>query len=172
MLFFLNRYELPALHAGLVTPSSPRMAGSDRGRGEEVNGSEVVIPSPPRIRPSSMTTPDIHQEDPPPIPQVNSDDRSAFTGPTAPLSSTHFTPESDQQSLLPPAYPGLMRSYAVAASTSLQSIRSLGSIQSSTSLAAERIASPNFIFQGGYSFDDSGMGDGEEDSYIARVTSH
>ena len=159
MLFFWNRYELPALHAGLITPQSPRMTrlAMDRDRiGGEVNG----IASPPRIQPSSRSMPHtMHHQEPPPIPQISSlDDRS-----------THdFTPQSSQQSLLPP-----MRSYVAVASSSLQSIRSLASIQSLTSLAAADRSSPNFIFQGGYGFNDSpGEGDdSEEDSYIARVTS-
>ena len=174
MLFFWNRYELPALHAGLITPQSPRMArlGVDRGResSDEVNNGII---SPPRIQPS-LIMPRLHQGQPPQMPRVSSlDDRSTYTAPTAPLSSTiDFTPQSDQQHLLPPSYPGPMRSYIAAASTSLQSIRSLASIPSSSSLAAERTTSPNFIFQGGYSFNDSeGVGDGEEDSYIARVMS-
>lgn len=178
MLFFWNRYELPALHAGLITPTSPRMArlGEDRGRigVDEINR---VIASPPRIQPSTVQMRhNIHDQHPPSIPRVaDLDDHSTFTAPTAPLSSMgtsiDFTPLSDQQSLLPPSYPGPVRSYAVAASTSLQSIRSLASIQSSSSLA-ER-SSPNLIFQGGFSFNESeGPGEGEdEDSYMARVMS-
>ena len=114
-----------------------------------------------------------HHPEPPQIPRMTSlDDRSHPTLPTAPMSSTiDFTPLSDQQSLLPPSYPGAMRSYVAAASTSLQSIRSLASIQSLASLAAER-TSPNVIFQGGYGFTDpGGTGDeSEEDSYMARVS--
>jgi hypothetical protein len=55
------------------------------------------------------------------------------------------------------------------ASTSLQSLQSFASVQSSSSLAAlaaERAASPNLIFQGGY---EEEAGDSEEDSYIARL---
>eukprot|EP00581_Thalassiosira_minuscula_P001452 CAMPEP_0183748370 /NCGR_PEP_ID=MMETSP0737-20130205/67730_1 /TAXON_ID=385413 /ORGANISM="Thalassiosira miniscula, Strain CCMP1093" /LENGTH=1003 /DNA_ID=CAMNT_0025984093 /DNA_START=618 /DNA_END=3630 /DNA_ORIENTATION=- len=185
MLFFWNRYELPALHAGLITPQSPRMMMSlgvaDTGgrentsEGVMVNGNMII--SPPRIRPSVV------QGQIPPMPRVsnsspdNDDDRSASsTVPTAPLSSImDFTPQSEQQNLLPQSYSGPMRSYIAAASTSLQSIRSLASIQSSSSLVAAegRTTSPNFIFQGAYSFHDSeGVdNDGEEDSFIARVMS-
>ncbi|KAL7538874.1 hypothetical protein ACHAXR_012324 [Thalassiosira sp. AJA248-18] len=168
MLFFWNRYELPALHAGLVSPQSPRMARLGMDRVGEANG---AIVSPPRIQPSSMQVPRLHNQQPPSIPRVSDlDGSSTFTAPTVPLSSTiDFTPQSDQQSLLNPSYPSAMRSYVAVASTSLLSIRSMASIQSSSSLAAER-NSPNFIFQGGYNFNDSeGVGDGEEDSYIARV---
>ena len=172
MIFFWNRYELPALHAGLITPQSPRMArlGMDRGFGEANDG---AIYSPPRIQPAQMQVPRLDAQ-PPQIPRVSDLDggTSTYTAPTAPLSYTiDFTPQSDQQSLLTPSYAtGAMRSYVAAASTSLQSIRSLASIQSSTSLAAGR-NSPNFIFQGAYSFEtsDQGIGDGEEDSFIARV---
>ncbi|KAL3815506.1 hypothetical protein ACHAXA_006203, partial [Cyclostephanos tholiformis] len=162
MLFFWNRYELPALHAGLITPQSPRMArlGMDRGRveGEENN----VVVSPPRIRPLSLQFPNLD------------DDRSSITAPTAPLSDlVEFTPRSDTQSLLLHSYPGPMRSYVAAASTSLQSIRSMASFQSLTSLAGGR-TSPNFIFEGGYNFTDhsGGVGDdSEEDSYTQRIMS-
>lgn len=155
MLFFWNRYELPALHAGLITPQIPRMAGlMERGRlANELIGEQRQP----------------QYQAPPPIPRVPilGDDHTSATAPTAPLSSTvDFTPQSDQQSLLPPSYPGPLRTFA-----SLQSIRSLASIQSLPSIAAER-TSPNFIFQGGYIFNDSGGAgdDSEEDSYIARVT--
>ena len=175
MLFFWNRYELPALHAGLITPQSPRMArlGMDRGRVEgEGNG---VVVSPPRIRqPLSLQFPNLQHQQLPPIPRVPSldDDRSSVTAPTAPLSDlADFTPRSDTQSLLLHSYPGPMRSYVAAASTSLQSIRSMASLQSLTSLAGGR-TSPNFIFEGGYNFTDhsGGVGDdSEEDSYTQRI---
>lgn len=169
MLFFWNRYELPALHAGLITPQSPRMARIGMNRVGEANGG--AISSPPRIQPASLQVQHLLHQHPPPIPRVaDLDANSNFTAPTAPLSSMiDFTPLSDQQSLLPPTYPGPMRSYIAAASNSLQSIRSMASIQSSSSLAAER-NSPNLIFQGTFSFNDSEvLGDGEEDSFIARV---
>ena len=101
-------------------------------------------------------------------------DNCSVTAPTAPLSDFFdFTPRSDSQSQLPPSYPGPMRSYVAVASTSLQSIRSMASIQSLTSLAGGR-TSPNFIFEGGYNFSDhsEGVGDeSEEDSYTQRVMS-
>ena len=57
MLFFWNRYELPALHAGLITPQSPRMTsagvggvGINDGGGDAVRGPG----SPPQI-PHMMT---------------------------------------------------------------------------------------------------------------------
>mmetsp|Transcript_22084 Transcript_22084/g.48024 ORF Transcript_22084/g.48024 Transcript_22084/m.48024 type:complete len:741 (-) Transcript_22084:255-2477(-) len=175
MLFFLNRYELPALHAGLITAQSPRMARLEMNRGRVGGEANGAIPTPPRIQPVGVRN--IQHLHPPSMPLASSlDDRSSVTAPTAPLSSTiDFTPESDQQTLLSPSYSGPMRSYVAAASTSLQSMRSLASIQSLSlaSVAAGR-TSPNFIFQGGYSFNDSGgVGDdSEEDSYIARVTSY
>mmetsp|Transcript_18222 Transcript_18222/g.32917 ORF Transcript_18222/g.32917 Transcript_18222/m.32917 type:complete len:195 (+) Transcript_18222:437-1021(+) len=188
MLFFWNRYELPALHAGLISSQSPRMARLGEGsRRRESRDGEVSndILSPPRIQPS-RSIPRLHHDHhhPPRIPQFSSsDDRSNYTLPTVPLSSTidfTITTQSDQPTLLPPSYHnhGPMRSYIAAASTSLQSIRSLASIQSSSSLVAataERTTSPNFIFQGGYHFNDSEgaeVEDGEEDSYIARVMSN
>ena len=180
MIFFWNRYELPALHAGLITPQNPRMVrwGMDGG-GERVNSNTVNIVSPPRIQPESLpTVPSMPRTlQPPQIPHASSldDQRSNFTAPTAPLSSTiDFTPNSEQQSILHPPYSGPMRSYVAAASTSLQSIRSLASIQSFSSLAGADRTSPNLIFHGGYSFNDSVGGgdvDSEEDSYIARVSS-
>jgi len=171
MLFFLNRYELPALHSGLITPHIPRMVrlGSYGVEGGRFGGEAAE--SPPRIHPSYQPMPTTMQhQDPPPIPRVTSLDEpsSHRTAPTAPLtltSSVDLTPQSGSR--LPP-----MRSYVAAASSSLQSIRSLTSIQSLTSLAAADRSSPNFIFQGGYGFSDSGVGEeSEEDSYIARVTS-
>ena len=173
MIFFWNRYELPALHAGLITSQIPRMSrlGMEIARVDgEVNG---MIPSPPRLQSFSQIMINTqHIDPPPPIPHVSSaDDRSPFTALTAPLSSTFdITPHSDQQSMLfPPTYPGPMRSYVAAASTSLQSIRSFASIQSLASTAAGR-DSPNLMFVG---FNDSGgVGDdSEDDSYIARVMS-
>lgn len=167
MLFFWNRYELPALHAGLITPQSPRMARFGEERGRETDEANNRIVSPPRIQPA-LAAPQSHQNHPPEIPLISSLGDPSNTLPTAPLSYTSdFTPQSDQAILLPP-----MRSYIAAASTSLQSIRSLASIQSSSSFPPERTTSPNFIFQGGYIFNDpEGSGDGEEDSYIARVMS-
>ena len=161
MLFFCNRYEFPALHAGLITPHSPRM--------------ERSVASPPRIHPSSLSLPhNVQLHQPPPIQRIYGlDERSSHTLPTAPMSSTiDFTPQSDQSTLLPPSYPGAMRSYVVAASTSLQSIRSIASIQSLASIAAERTTSPNVIFQGGYGINDLGEveDESEEDSYMARVS--
>ena len=185
MLFFLNRYELPALHAGLVSPQSPRQSpriarvGEDPGRGD---GETRGVVSPPQIQPAGVHMPQLNHDHQPPqipiMPRISStspDDGSNLTAPTEPLSSrsTDLTPQSEQQSLLlPPMQHGTMR----YASTSLQSIRSLAFIQSNaSSLAAQRTASPNFIFQGGYDFaaDAGALGDGEgeEDSYIARVMS-
>lgn len=177
MLFFWNRYELPALHAGLVTPQSPRMARfGEEGAAE--GGATNGAASPPGTEPALIN------DHLPPMPNIrrmpNARTRSedtgstGSTGPTAPMTvDFSVTPlsMSDQQSLLPPSYPGPMRSYIAAASTSLQSIRSLASIQSSTSLAGDHRASPNFIFQPGLSFNDCNEdeGEGEEDSYIARV---
>ena len=62
-----------------------------------------------------------------------------------------------------------MRSAVAAASTSLQSIRSLASIHSLTSLSlAER--TPNLLFHGGHNLNDSIDMDGEDDSYSARIS--
>lgn len=175
MIFFWNRYELPALHAGLITPQIPRMPRLGMERILVDGGANGMILSPPRLQSFSQLMINTQPIEPlPAIPPASSaDDRSPFTAPTAPLSSTFdITPHSDQQSLFPPTYPGPMRSYVAAASTSLQSIRSFASIQSLVSNAAGR-DSPNLIFQGGYSFNDSGSvgGDSEDDSYIARVMS-
>ena len=65
-----------------------------------------------------------------------------------------------------------MRSAVNAASTSLQSIRSLASMQSLTSLAERRVShSPNLIFHGGYNLNDSDSlhTNEDDDSYTARV---
>ena len=182
MIFFLNRYELPALHSGLITPQSPR-------RGSMGNGdANVNVVTPSRIQPASLPViprmPNNNSRQPPQIPRVSSlydpvIGSSNMTAPTAPLSITtatiDFTPNSDQQTLLPQPYSNPMRSYFNAASTSLQSIRSLASMQSLSSSIADR-TSPNLIFHGGYNFfsDNSGGGDdenSEDDSYIARVRS-
>ena len=186
MLFFWNRYELPAVHAGLITPQSPRMLrlGIDRDSGVEGEGNtgRAVPPSPSRIQSSYLQMPVLqrHQQHPRlnVIPRMNSDDddRSSVTAPTVPLSTTArssrlsrtddssndlLTPDSNPQlSLLfaAPSYPGPMRSYVAAASTSLQSIRSMASFHSLTSLAGGR-TSPNYIFEGGYNYGDNSEGD-------------
>ena len=188
MLFFWNRYELPAVRAGLITPQSPRMLrlGIDRDRGVEGEGNtgRAVPPSPSRIQSSYLQMPVLqrHQQHPRlnVIPRMNSDDddRSSVTAPTVPLSTTArssrlsrtddssndlLTPDSNnpQSSLLfaaAPSYPGPMRSYVAAASTSLQSIRSMASFHSLTSLAGGR-TSPNYIFEGGYNYGNNSEGD-------------
>ncbi|KAL3802775.1 hypothetical protein HJC23_007552 [Cyclotella cryptica] len=146
MLFFLNRYELPAIHAGLITPEMPRMM-----RIHDVNNVNVR----PRIA-HSAHVPDDHQT-------------SGNTAPTEPLSSPTtdlYTPISEQRAMLPPI-PGPMRSYVAAASSSLQSIRSLASIQSLSSLA-DRASSPNWLY--GFTNNSNGVTDSEdEDSYMAYV---
>ena len=130
ILFFWNRYELPALHAGLITSQSPRASTGPVERGGWINihnnniggGTETTVPS------TFMTQPY----------QVNE------------LGSP-------------------MRSAVAAASTSLQSIRSLASIHSLTSLSlAER--TPNLLFHGGHNLNDSIDTDGEDDSYSARIS--
>lgn len=188
MLFFWNRYELPAVHAGLITPQSPRMLrlGVDRDNrgveGGEGTTGRVVPPSPSRIQSSYLQMPVLqrHQQQQQPrlnvIPRMNSDDddRSSVTAPTVPLSTTArssrmsrtdssndlLTPDSNPQSslLFTTSYPGPMRSYVAAASTSLQSIRSMASFHSLTSLAGGR-TSPNYIFEGGYNYGDNSEGD-------------
>ena len=163
MLFFWNRYELPALHAGLVTPQSPRMV---RWETDQVDG--TAAPG----NPPSPIMPRLHRELPSPTARATSvNNRSSDTATTEPIPSTiDSTPPSEQQHFLRPSYSGSMRSFAAVASTSLQSLQSLASIPSSSSLIADRTTSPNLIFQGGYNFNDSGhSGDGEEDSYLARV---
>jgi hypothetical protein len=146
MLFFLNRYELPAVHAGLITPEMPRMM-----RVREFNSVNVQ----PRMRRSA------------PVPDDNQ--TTANTILTEPLSSPTvdlYTPLSEQRTMLPPI-PGPMRSYVAAASSSLQSIRSLASIQSLSSLA-DRASSPNWLY--GFTSNATGVADSEdEDSYMAYV---
>lgn len=186
MLFFWNRYELPAVHAGLITPQSPRMLrlGIDRGVEMEGNTSRLVPQSPSRIQSSYLQMPVLqrHQQQPRlnVIPRMNSDDdddRSSVTAPTVPLSTTArssrlsrtdssndlLTPDSNPQSslLFAAPYPGPMRSYVAAASTSLQSIRSMASFHSLTSLAGGR-TSPNYIFEGGYNYGEHSEGDGDD----------
>eukprot|EP00985_Skeletonema_marinoi_P009857 scaffold4635_cov195-Skeletonema_marinoi.AAC.7 len=130
ILFFWNRYELPALHAGLISSQSPRASPVHRG-GWNNNFNNN-----------------------------NTNDSVGGTETTAP--STLFIPQPYPVNELGSP----MRSAVAAASTSLQSIRSLASIHSLTSLA-ER--TPNLLFHGGYNLNDSIDTDGEDDSYIARV---
>jgi len=136
ILFFWNRYELPALHAGLITSQSPRASPVHRG-GWNNNFNNTTT--------------------------NNTTNSVGGTETTAP--STLFIPQpypvNEYIELGSP-----MRSAVAAASTSLQSIRSLASIHSLTSLA-ER--TPNLLFHGGYNLNDSIDTDGEDDSYIARV---
>lgn len=119
MLFFLNRYELPAINARLVTPEMPRMI-----RTREMNLRDDVRQH------SSIR--------PPQFP-----DLSANTNPTEPFSSSvnHYTISSEQPTL--PQNP--ISNYVQAASTSLQSIRSLASMQSLQSLTAGR-GSPTWLY--------------------------
>ena len=166
MVFFLNRYELPALHAGLITPLSPRRGSMSS------NNNNVNVLSPTRIQ-ASPNIPQMQRRhlQPPQIPQMpRHDEQSNVTAPTAALSAMNtidFTPnsEDDQGAGLPPPHSGL-RAYVNAATNSLESIRSLASVQSLGSIADNR-TSPNLIFHGGYSFNDSVTGDddSEEDSY-------
>ena len=130
VLFFWNRYELPALHAGLITSQSPR-ANID-----PVDDREVWIDN-------------------------NNNIGGGGTETTA--SSFTFIPQPQPYPVIELGSP--MRSAVAAASTSLQSIRSLASIHSLSSLA-ER--TPNLLFHGGYNLNDSIDTDGE-DSYIERV---
>eukprot|EP00956_Cyclotella_meneghiniana_P015914 scaffold24738_cov74-Cyclotella_meneghiniana.AAC.14 len=95
MLFFLNRYELPAINARLVTPEMPRMI-----RTREMNFRDDVR--------SHSNIPNLGV--------------SNNTNHTEPLSN-HQTITSEQRTL--PQNP--ISSYVQAASTSLQSIRSLAS---------------------------------------------
>lgn len=128
ILFFWNRYELPALHAGLITPQIPRarIGQVERERWSYITG-------------------------------------VGGTATTAPSSAFLHQPHPSNQ------LGGPMRSAVAAASTSLQSIRSLASIQSLTS-SAERAVSPNLIFHGGYNLNDSFHTTGEEDdSYLERM---
>jgi hypothetical protein len=132
ILFFWNRYELPALHAGLITPQSPRarVGPVERGgRNSNYNNNSVG---------GTETTA-----------------TSTFLPQPYPLNQTLGSP---------------MRSAVAAASTSLQSIRSLASMQSLTSLAERTVShSPNLIFHGGYNLNDSIHTNEEDDSYTARV---
>jgi len=129
ILFFWNRYELPALHAGLITSQSPRASTGPIERGGWIN---------------------IHNN-------------SIGGGTETTVPSTFITQPYPVNELGSP-----MRSAVAAASTSLQSIRSLASIHSLTSLSlAER--TPNLLFHGGHNLNDSIDTDGEDDSYIARV---
>jgi len=132
VLFFWNRYELPALHAGLITSQSPR-ANID-----PVDDREVWIDN-----------------------DNNNNIGGGGTETTA--SSFTFIPQPQPYPVIELGSP--MRSAVAAASTSLQSIRSLASIHSLSSLA-ER--TPNLLFHGGYNLNDSIDTDGE-DSYIERV---
>ncbi|EJK44233.1 hypothetical protein THAOC_37246 [Thalassiosira oceanica] len=159
MLFFLNRYELRALQAGFITPHSPRMVGANRSEAR-VN-TEDMLRSPPQIHHDLSN---INGTGLPQIPNVSdadADEQSTQTSMTAPLSFS-ITAQPGQYTLLPP-----MRGYVAAASTSLQSIRSLASIPSVASLA-ERNTSPNLIFYNGFNDDSDTM---DDDSYLARVRS-
>lgn len=142
MLFFVNRYELPAINAGLVTAEIPRMMGLQ---------DDVNTGGPPRRQQNQL-------------PQVSdltsrgNNRMSTYTNLTEPLSSSTSRISAQQPSLTQ----NPMRSYVLAASTSIQSIRSLASMQSLQSLAGR--ASPNWLYA-------SGGADGEEDedSFMAYV---
>lgn len=141
MLFFLNRYELPAINARLVTPEIPRMRDMDVGQRP---------PTPPPIQSLWNQLPQ--------VPDLSSRDNNrttANTYPTDQLSSSTARPPAQHASLPQNS----MRNYVLAASTSIQSIRSLASMQS---LAGR--ASPNWLYA-------SGGADAEEDedSFMAYV---
>jgi hypothetical protein len=137
MLFFLNRYELPAVHSGLVTAEIPRMIRNRNAGGTQTANNQLR--QPPR-------------SDLPQVPNLRSHDNHPNLVPTTqPLERRATLPQNT------------MRSYVIAASTSLQSIRSLASMQSLQSLADR--ASPNWLYV-------SGSPDGErdeDDSFMAYV---
>ena len=157
ILFFWNRYELPALHSGLITPQSPRaiFGPSERGGWENTAVSAMnvglVTPQSPRTGGiASAERGDWHN---------NNNNNSHGTDAMAPPSfipQPYLTNETGRP----------MRLAVAAASTSLESIRSLTSMHSLTSLA-ER--TPNFLFHGGHSLNDSVDTYEEDDSYTARV---
>jgi hypothetical protein len=135
MLFFLNRYELPAVAAGLVTPEIPRMIRNTNGGRTHTS---------PQLR-------ELPRSDLPQVPNLRSNGHQNRTASTQLFERRATLPQNT------------MRSYVIAASTSLQSIRSLASMQSLQSLT-ER-ASPNWLYA-------SGGPDGEEDeddSFMAYV---
>ncbi|KAL7512683.1 hypothetical protein ACHAXN_009767 [Cyclotella atomus] len=135
MLFFLNRYELPAVTAGLVTPEIPRMIRNTNGGRTHTS---------PQLR-------ELPRSDLPQVPNLRSNGHQNRTASTQLFERRATLPQNT------------MRSYVIAASTSLQSIRSLASMQSLQSLT-ER-ASPNWLYA-------SGGPDGEEDeddSFMAYV---
>lgn len=147
MLFFLNRYELPTLNAGLVSPEMPRMIRMQ---------SSTVGAGPP--------SPHIRQPTLRPLPQFpdlssrGNHESTRHTINTEPLSSstTHL---SGQRHFLPQ---NPMANFAAVASTSLQSIRSLASMQSLQSLADR--ASPNWLYTGAVAGSEE-----DDDSYMQYV---
>jgi hypothetical protein len=140
MLFFLNRYELPVINAGLVTPEMPRMM---RVRNANVGGEHSAphLRQPPRNH--LLQVPDLNN------------DTAANTIPTEPLSSS-ATRQSDQRPFNP------IIGCVQLASTSFRSIRSLASMQSLQSFADR--ASPNWLYAGGGADSEE-----DEDSYLAYI---
>jgi len=119
MLFFFNRYELPAMHAGLVTSEMPRMIRMREANVGATQPVQLVRSTNDLLRFPDLTNP----TEPPELSFINPSDQYASTHQNA------------------------MRSYVAAASTSLQSIRSLASMASLQSLADR--ASPNWLYTGG-----------------------
>jgi hypothetical protein len=154
MLFFLNRYELPAMRAGLITPERPRMT-----RIWETHAANTQVVSSLHVQTQTG----------PAIPDLVSrfDDLQTIsnTNRTEPLTTS--TTAITQHHTMLSQNTGIMRSYVAAASTSLQSIRSLASMQSLTSLA-DRASSPNWLY--GFATNLNGVADSEDDdSYMAYV---
>ena len=145
MLFFLNRYELPAISAELITANNPRMMRMG-------NVGDM----------SSASRQPLWNQQIPQIPDLssrNNNPTATNTNPTEQLTSSTATPLVQQTSL--PQNP--MRNYVLAASSSIQSIRSLASMQSLQSLAGR--ASPNWL----YSSNGGADCEEDEDSFMAYV---
>ncbi|KAL7466217.1 hypothetical protein ACHAXS_006508 [Conticribra weissflogii] len=174
MIFFCNRYELPALHSGLTTPQSPRVSRAIDERPLQ-NSQLQFMPrfSSPTNRPVRADLGVLLIQ-----PDLNVDEHTSTTAPlTASIerssqdpntgSSTPYEAAPTFQPSLPPAH---MNRFATATSSSLQSMHSTTSNLSSTSFA-ERTSSPNWLLHGAYGRSSSSNGvsleSEDDDSYLA-----
>ncbi len=176
MIFFCNRYELPALHSGLTTPQSPRVSRAIDERPLQ-NSQLQFMPrfSSPTNRPVRADLGALLMQ-----PDLNVDEHTSTTAPLAASierspqdpntgSSTPYEAAPTFQPSLPPAH---MNRFATATSSSLQSMHSTTSNLSSTSFA-ERTSSPNWLLHGAYGRSSSSNGvsleSEDDDSYLAYV---
>eukprot|EP00569_Conticribra_weissflogii_P006796 CAMPEP_0171350940 /NCGR_PEP_ID=MMETSP0878-20121228/37674_1 /TAXON_ID=67004 /ORGANISM="Thalassiosira weissflogii, Strain CCMP1336" /LENGTH=774 /DNA_ID=CAMNT_0011856013 /DNA_START=151 /DNA_END=2475 /DNA_ORIENTATION=- len=176
MIFFWNRYELPALHSGQTTPQSPRVARVIDDRLLQRNQLHFMPNFPPTNHPQQSESGELPLQ-----PDLNVDE---YTSTTAPLSSSietsphdlvtgsFATPYATAPTLQPTLPQAHMNRFAAATSSSLQSMHSTASNLSSTSFA-ERTSSPNWLLHGAYGRSNSSNGvsleSEDDDSYLAYI---